>query len=133
MTEFILFYRFEFRKRGFYFKVKFFEEGDSDTERLHGIPHSIRQQWAEAMIQNYLNSSDHSENTKLSKLVDNEFSERLYEEKWGGAKMKFKVDNDAYKIGIRIYSKFKLKCSLTPGKFGMFGFTIFSVPNGSLS
>ena len=66
-------------------------------------------------------------------MVDNEFSERLYEEKWGGAKMKFKVDNDAYKIGIRIYSKFKLKCSLTPGKFGMFGFTIFSVPNGSLS
>ena len=84
------------------------------------------------MIQNYLNTSDQSENTKLTKLADNEFSERLYEEKWGGAKMKFKVDNDAYKIGIRIYSKFKLKHSLTQGTFGIFGFTYCLLPNGSL-
>ena len=114
MTDLILFYRFEFRKRGFYYKVKFFEVGDSDTERLHEIPHSIRQQWAETMIQNYFNAPDQGENTKLSKLADNEFSERLYEQGWEGAKMKFKVDNDAYtgKIGIRIYSKLKRKYSL---------------------
>ena len=114
MTELILFYRFEFRKRGFYYKVKFFEVGNSDTERLHEIPHSIRQQWAERMIQNYFNASDQSEKTKLSKLADNEFSERLYEQGWEGARMRFKVDNDAYtgKIGLRVYSKLKRKYSL---------------------
>jgi len=110
MTDLILFYRFEFRKRGFYYKVKFFEVGNSDTERLHEIPHSIRQQWAETMIQNYLNAPDQGENTNLSKLADNEFSERLQEQGWDGANMKFKVDNHAYtgKIGIRIYSKLTL-------------------------
>ena len=110
MTDLILFYRFEFRKRGFYYKVKFFEVGNSDTERLREIPHRIRQEWAETMIQNYISAPDQDENTNLSKLADNEFSERLYEQGWEGAKMKFKVDNDAYtgKIGIQIYSKLTL-------------------------
>ena len=121
MTDLILFYRFEFRKRGFYYKVKFFEDGNSDTERLHEIPHSIRQQWAEAMIQNYVNTPDQGENTKMKKLADNKFSERLYEQGWAGANMQFKVNNHAYtgKIGIRIYSKLKWKYSLTRRVYGV--------------
>ena len=125
MDDFLLFHSYGFKKGGFIFnghqisrkstcvnvEVEFYEEMDSewgDSERLSGMPRRIQTDWANAILEKYLPNSDQYENYGLlTKLPYNEFSDRLYEEGWGDAKITCNIDD--WTIYIRVYSKFKLK------------------------